>query len=326
MKRLLVIKPSSFGDVMHGLQVVQSLKEQRPDWHITWVVAESFAGIVQAATFVDEIIIFKRSAGLSGFWQVLKAIRARTFDYVWDMQGLLRSGIMIAVAKAKRKIGRCDARECAAFFYDQTIRLPKGHPDRCHAIDILLPFLETVGAQRLLSTNRCAFRDECLEPLTTVKGSGQDRESFVFAPKSYVVLFPDSRRAEKEWPYFYELTESLLKRPNSEPIIWAGQMMKRQPAAHWSRDKFQNLIGKTSLYEVIQLISNAKAIVANDSGPMHLAAALKVPVIALFGPTNPVQYGPYSLEAPTNHAIQAEEGDLSKLTVESIELAFALLQ
>jgi ADP-heptose:LPS heptosyltransferase len=121
MNRLLVIKPSSLGDIVHGLQVVQILAKARPEVRISWVVRERFAGLVKAAPFVKETIIFRRRDGWPAFWKLLCDLRRRQFDAVWDMQGLLRSAVMTAAARAPAKWGRPDAREGAGWFYDRLV-------------------------------------------------------------------------------------------------------------------------------------------------------------------------------------------------------------
>src|SRR4051812_42415496 len=144
MQSLLVIKPSSLGDIVHALQVVQTFAKERPECRISWVVRERFAGLVQAAPFVHEAIIFRRRDGWRAFWRLLRQLRQRQFDAVWDMQGLLRSGLMTAAAKASVKWGRPDSREGAGLFYDGRVAAPVG-PAPHHALDILLPFLATAG-------------------------------------------------------------------------------------------------------------------------------------------------------------------------------------
>ena len=117
MKTLLVIKPSSLGDIVHALQVVQTLARERPECRITWVVRDRFSGLVQAAPFVHEVIIFRRRDGWGAFWRLLRQLRRRRFDVVWDLQGLLRSGLMTLAARAPEKWGRPDAREGAGILY-----------------------------------------------------------------------------------------------------------------------------------------------------------------------------------------------------------------
>src|SRR5882672_5178572 len=117
MTELLIIKPSSLGDIVHGLQVATSLKAQVKDLRISWVVREIFAPIVRACEAVDRVCVFERNAGTKGFIRLMKEIRKTEFDYVFDMQGLLRTGLMTSRVKAKRKVGRTDAREMSGIFY-----------------------------------------------------------------------------------------------------------------------------------------------------------------------------------------------------------------
>src|ERR1700689_1398067 len=117
MTELLIIKPSSLGDIVQGLQVATSLKAQRADLRISWIVREMFAPIVRACEAVDRVYVFERAGGAKGFLKLMVQVRATKFDYVFDMQGLLRTGLMTQRVRAKRKVGRTDAREWAGIFY-----------------------------------------------------------------------------------------------------------------------------------------------------------------------------------------------------------------
>src|SRR3954463_13075635 len=118
MTELLIIKPSSLGDIVHGLQVATSLKAQREDLRISWVVREIFSPIVRACAAIDHVYVFERNAGAKGFIRLTKEIRKKKFDYVFDMQGLLRTGLMTSRTLAAKKVGRADAREMSSLFYD----------------------------------------------------------------------------------------------------------------------------------------------------------------------------------------------------------------
>src|SRR5947209_17271474 len=139
MTELLIIKPSSLGDIVHGLQVATSLKEQREDLRISWVVREIFAPIVRACEAVDQVYVFERSGGAKGFIRLTKELRKTKFDYVFDMQGLLRTGLITSRALAKHKVGRSDAREWSGVFYNEKVPLPP-EGERSHALEILVPF------------------------------------------------------------------------------------------------------------------------------------------------------------------------------------------
>ena len=146
MTQLLIIKPSSLGDIVHGLQVATSLKAQCEGLRISWVVRDIFAPIVRASTAVDQVYIFERNSGAKGFLRLTKELRKTKFDYVFDFQGLLRSGLITSRMHAPRKVGRSDAREMAGIFYNEQVPLP---PDgkRSHALDILLQFCPVLGAK-----------------------------------------------------------------------------------------------------------------------------------------------------------------------------------
>src|SRR3982750_2457036 len=111
MTELLILKPSSLGDIVHALQVATSLKAQCSDLRISWVVREIFAPIVRACDAVDHVYVFERNAGAKGFMRLMKELRKTEFDFVFDMQGLLRTGLMASRALAKKTYGRSDARE-----------------------------------------------------------------------------------------------------------------------------------------------------------------------------------------------------------------------
>lgn len=103
MTEILIIKPSSLGDIVHALQVATSLKAQCAGLRISWVVREMFAPIVRACEAVDQVYVFERAAGAKGFLKLTTEIRKTKFDFVFDMQGLLRTGLMTSRALAKKK-------------------------------------------------------------------------------------------------------------------------------------------------------------------------------------------------------------------------------
>lgn len=307
MLELLVIKPSSFGDVIHGLHVVQSIKNQRDDVRVTWVATDLFVPILEAATAVDDVILYERATGFGGILEVMGKIRRRRFDVVMDMQGLFRSGLMTLAARAPEKIGRIDARECANLFYNSFVPLPN-RDERAHAVDILLPFLDALDCHRKAGVP-VAFNP--------VNITSYDPSLLEGKP---LVFFPDSRREEKEWPYFAELAERIDKSeslPYSDrTIIWAGMKANRFP--HAKSNRFHNVVGLTRIDELIPLIQNAGLVIANDSGAMHLAAAVQTPVLAVFGPTSPFKFGPYPLDAPTNHFIRGAGAVIEAVSIERV--------
>ncbi len=305
MKSLLVIKPSSLGDIVHGLQIMQTVARQLPDCRITWVARDRFAPLVEAAPFIHEVIHFRRKEGARGLWEVMKTLRARHFDAVWDMQGLLRSGLMAAAAKAPQKWGRRDSREGAGFFYNRRINLPDGPPPY-HAIRVLQGFPLVAGLDA-----------EVTFPLALNPGPARAWSPFFQGdPNRQFVIFTDSRGVGKEWPGFDELTRLIWEKIPDSRVAWcAGQ--PTAPQATPPEGRFLNLTG-CPLDEMIELCRQSSVFIGNDSGPMHLSAAVGNKVLAIFGPTSPLRFGPWPVGAPRTQAIQAPGGVLKDLSAKAV--------
>ncbi|MEI6465146.1 MAG: glycosyltransferase family 9 protein [Verrucomicrobiota bacterium] len=310
MTEILIIKPSSLGDIVHGLQVATSLKAQVSHLRISWVVREIFAPIVRACEAVDRVYVFERNAGAKGFLKLTNELRKTEFDYVFDMQGLLRTGLMTSRVKATTKVGRSDAREWSGVFYHQRVPLPPAGAGS-HALDILLQFCPVLGAQPELQ-GALKFRevDKLNLSFADSKSGGKP-----------IVMFVDSRRAEKCWGGFKQLTELILRADKQRKVVWAGSGYVHDRGG-FPPAQFLNLTGNTSLVSLPALVKRADWVIANDSGPMHLAAALGVRVLGIFGPTDPRLFGPYPLNAPGNVVVQAPVGDLKLLAVKDVFARF----
>ena len=305
LKSLLVIKPSSLGDIVHGLQIVQSVARQLPDCRITWVARDRFAPLVEAAPFIAEVIHFRRKAGLQGLWDLLKTLHRRRFDAVWDMQGLLRTGLMTAAARAPQKWGRRDSREGAGLFYKNRIALPAGAGPH-HAIRILQGFPLACGLSAEV-TIPLELKPAPVFPWAPFFAGDADRQ---------FVIFTDSRGAQKEWRGFDALTRLIWEHIPDSRVAWcAGQPAapQQEPPA----GRFLNLTG-CPLDEMIALCRQPSVFIGNDSGPMHLSAASGNKVLAIFGPTSPLRFGPWPLGSPRTRAIQAPAGVLADLTAEAV--------
>lgn len=300
--KVLVIKPSSLGDIVHGLQVMESFRIQRPDLEIHWVVRSEFASLVSACKTVDRIISFERATPVNGFLKVCHQIKQYHYDLVLDMQGLLRSAIWLFLAKGNGKWGRKDSREGAGFFYSNKPELPLGYP-RTHAIEILLGFSKAFGLKPVLKGNLSFEMKQLPHSI----------------PKNFVLVFPDSRRKEKIWPHFPELIRRLLKRGKS--VVLAGNHCTVE-ISDTINPSFFNLIGKTEVFELPDLIAKSSVVVCNDSGPMHLSAAMGKPVFALFSPTDPIKYGPFPLSSPNNTVLQSDSPDWKHPSVDQVFTKF----
>lgn len=308
---LLVIKPSSLGDIVHGLQVVQTVARRMPGCRISWVVRDRFAPLVEAAPFVHEVLRFRRDHGWRGLLEMLRRLRGRRFDVVWDMQGLLRSGLMAAAAAGPEKRGRHDSREGAGWF-TRKVPLPAG-PGPHHALLLLREFAGTLGVD-----------DEPAVPLELRAGPGFPWEGFFAGdPRLRFVVFSDSRATRKQWHGFAALQRMILERLPGSRVAWcAGRPEKPEFAP--PDDRFLNLTG-CPLDEMIALIRQPSVFIGNDTGPMHLAAASGNRVLTIFGPSSPARFGPWPADCPRNAWIRSATGRLADLAPEDVFQAVARL-
>jgi ADP-heptose:LPS heptosyltransferase len=303
-KSLLVIKPSSLGDIVHALQVIQTVALNFPDCRITWVARDRFAPLVEAAPFVDEVIVFRRKKGIAGILEVMAQLRRRRSDAVWDMQGLLRSGLMTAAARSRIKWGRRDGRE-GSFLFSRKVCLPSG-PGPHHAIPILAEFAKTLGidAEIRFPLN---LRPCGIYPWQPFFEGGSDKR---------FVIFTDSRGVGKEWPRYSELTRLILERMPESRVAWCAGS-PTEPDFDVPKDRFLNLSG-CPFDEMLALARQSSVFIGNDSGPMHLSAAVGNKVLAIFGPTPPEKFGPWPIGSPRTASVRAQGGDLKSLSAEEV--------
>jgi len=310
MTDVLIIKPSSLGDILNGLQVAATLKAGRPDLRMSWVVADAFAPVVRDCLTVDRVFVFARKGGVRGFLRLLRDLRRERFDLVLDLQGLARSGLMTWAARAPRKVGRSDSREGAGWFYDETVPLPEG-PWREHSVAILLQFCRVFDLPPVLAGQ------------VTFRPPAEFRHAQAFAAAGGlgpVLMFPDSRGADREWPGFGALTQRFLATHPAARVVWAGQKVIAAPGG-LPPDRFVNLMGRTTLPEIIAALPRAALVVANDSGPMHLAAALGVRTLSLFGPTRAAMRAPYPPNGDMHAALDSPDGTMAGLSVDTVSSA-----
>ena len=280
--KILVIKPSSLGDVIHGLRVMKQVHSFFPDAKIDWVIKEELSEILKASGFIHQIFDYQRQGGIYSYLGLILKIRRNKYDYIFDLQGLLRSGIITFFAKGRTKLGVADGREFSTIFYSSIGE--KNRKKEIHAIDKLTPFLKVLGIKDFNSSLPLKFANSFIRAKTRKLLEG----------KPFIMLFPESRRPEKMWPYFEELFWELKKECGYEVVV-AGN--KRADDFYGSID----LRGNLSLAELPFVISKSNAVVTNDSAPLHIASAMSVPIIALFGPTSKNKYGPYPYPKPHNN-------------------------
>ena len=282
--KILIVKPSAFGDVIHGLPVLQALSERFPRAELHWVVAKPFASILEDHPLVHRLWVidkdsWKRADRFAGTCSELvklrRSLRVEKFDLVIDLQGLFRSAMIVLFTGARETVGFRSAREGARFSYKYRVRTET----ELHAVEKSLAIARFVGCEQAAPQFPLPGPEEAPE---IVKSLGR-----------YAVIAPSAGTLVKRWPAenFARLA-SLLSLPS---VIVAGpsDAALGDEIARLSGQRAVSLAGKTSLKELCAIIKDAEFLVTCDSGPMHLGAAMKVPVFSIFGPTSPVRTGPY---------------------------------
>ena len=297
--KILVVKPSSLGDVVHGLRVMKQVHHFFHEAVIDWVIKEELAEILSACGFVQKVFHYKRLGGVKPYLKLIQDIRREKYDYILDLQGLLRSGIITFLAKGESKLGVADGRELSTLFYSSIGE--KSRKKEIHAIDKLTPFLKTLGINDF---------DPAL-PLKFEQSYLKEETKKLLGGKPFILLFPESRRFEKMWPHFEELLGE-LKKEDGFTVVVAGN--KRGEDFKGSID----LREKLSLTELPFLISKSKAVVTNDSAPLHIASALSVPTVALFGPTSKIKYGPYPYSQTNFRVIEGANKQVASISSEYV--------
>lgn len=296
--RILLIKPSSLGDVVHALPVLHGLRTRFPQARIEWLIGSAFAPLVEGHPDVDELIHFDRRrfarVGRSPrvtkeFVHYLGGLRARKYDLVIDLQGLFRTGFMGYVTRAPVRIGFGGAREGAWLFYTHRMGPfgPDTHAvDRNYAVAALLGFADVpVRFDLALSSSVVSSAASDLARAGRVEG------------RDLVAVLPGARWDTKRWPADrFAAVIDLIQRESDSQCVLLGSPEEAdlcRRIADRCRPEPMNLGGRTTLPGLAATIQLADAVLAHDSAPMHLAVALERPLVCLIGPTNPRRTGPF---------------------------------
>ncbi|MCX2685523.1 lipopolysaccharide heptosyltransferase I [Pseudomonas sp. DCB_AW] len=286
--RVLIIKTSSLGDVIHTLPAITDAAHAIPGIRFDWVVEEGFAEIPSWHPAVDQVIPVAIRRWRKNIWQTLKSgewkafkqrVRARKYDLVIDAQGLVKSAWLTRYIKAPvAGLDRYSAREgLASRFYDRRLSVATGQ----HAVERVRQLFALALAYDLPEG---------------IGNYGLDLDRLQLPPAApYVVFLHGTTWATKHWPeaYWRELAERMGRRKLQVRLPWGNPAEKARAERIAQGLNNCQVLPKLNLVGVARVLAAAKACVAVDTGLGHLAAALDVPTISLFGPTNPGLTGAY---------------------------------
>ena len=287
-RKILVVKPSSLGDIVHSLPFLNSLKACYPRAEIHWVIAKGLEGLLECHPMVDKLIVINKDMWkklsrtkdtIKEVTQLLKNIRNEQYDLVADLQGLFRSGIITMATRAPVRVGFSEAREGSRLFYNIKV---KGGRD-VHAVERYMKIAGALGCDE----------KNILFPFALCDSKGKTIEEIRSSIKEYAVIVPGARWATKIWPAENFGRIASLLSVQALVIGSKDDIPIAERVVQSSGGKAVSLAGKTSLKELIEVMRHARVVISNDSGPLHIAAGFQVPVVAVFGPTSPQRTGPY---------------------------------
>jgi len=318
-KKILIIKPSSLGDIVLALPALTALHRSFPDAKISWLVRPAFAPLLENHPHLDEIITFNRKflgkawfhpGALAALVSLIGRLRRGGFDAVFDLQGLFRTAFFARLSGCKRRFGMANARELGHLFYTDKVAQD---PSCKHLVDYYLKIVRAAGADGHTPEfvlPRDSGAAESVKRLLACHGIRDD---------NYAVLVPGSAHEDKCWPIerFAELAEKISSRfglsivaTGTEPEAGVVEELRGKASV-----PIANLAGRTSLSELIAVQRSARLVVSNDTGPGHIAAAAGVPLVLIFGRSNPVRVGPYG----RTHCIVAIEPEARGLAINSTD-------
>lgn len=283
VKRILVVKLSALGDLFHAVPVVHLLASHF-QCKVDWVTQPEYMSLIHTHADVDRVISFPRKGGMADSKTFLRQLRLRQYDLALDLQGLTKSGLVLGLCRAKRKIGTSHPRECAKLFAGET---PPALAQTPHALDQLLDSCRYLGVPTEPRVYPLAFP----EGVTLTRGEGRGEGPLI-------ALAPRSRWPAKDWPEnnYIALGQRLIAEKKATVLLIGGaddqELGARMQAS--LGEQAQNLCGQSPLLGLGALLRQVDVLVCNDSGPMHFAAAVGTPLVALFGPTDPAKTGPVS--------------------------------
>lgn len=294
LKNILIVKLSAIGDVIHALPVSYAIKETFPDAKITWVVEPPAYELLKMNPCVDRIILFRKKdfRTLKGFAKLFNPFRRElqreSYDAVLDLQGLFKSAAIAFFAKSNIKLGICNMRELS----DKVSKPVIGEHSAGHIVERYLDTARAIGCK----VDKVVFPIE-IPPEEIQRSYVISDIAGLKAGNKYAVLAIGANWGNKRWDVknFAELADWIYDLNIIPVLVGNGDVDVQSAAAVESLMEIPpiNLVNQTNLPQLAHVIKNASIVVGGDTGVVHLAAGLKVPVVMLMGPTDANRNGAY---------------------------------
>jgi lipopolysaccharide heptosyltransferase I len=315
--RILLIKPSALGDVVHTVPLLPKLRARFPDALIDWFITPENAELVQHHPALSEVVLIDRNR-LSGLGRssnatveltrVLAQLRRKRYQLVIDLHGQLRSALFTLATGARFRIGfdRPIARKQSESIHHQLQNIPRhgwtGAREGswiAYTHRIPIPTLEIHATDRYLWVAPMLGLDDCPADfriyLSVETELRAEQLLGAFSSQPFAALVPGTTWETKQWDSarFAEVGHWLKQRGFGVVILGTRRERPECDKIAHICPGAANFCGRTTTGELAAIVKRAAICVTNDSGPMHLAVAVARPVVSVFGPTNPLQIGPY---------------------------------
>lgn len=293
--KILIVKPSSLGDVIHAIPFLAAIKELYPDSEIHWVVNPVYQDLLRFNPYIDKLLLFDRYiwkksyiAGYKSFYGLVKEMQTAKYDLAIDLQGLMRSALITFYSGAKEKVVINNTREGASLFYRKFIG---SSVKDIHAVDRIMSAAIDLGwKERSLTWHD--FMINVPEEVTA-----KIKETLGSKCEKLIVINPFTRWESKTWPvdnYALLIKELLAKGYNVALTGTSSDKPQGDIIGKLVDDaRLMDFVGETTLIELVSLLKFSSVMISADSGPVHLANALGKKTITLFGPTSPERTGAY---------------------------------
>lgn len=315
---MLILKLGAVGDVIHALPVARTLRARFPAAHLAWAVEERAFDVLNGNPDLNEVLVFRRAelrggAALAGLWAWAAELRAHRFTVVIDLHNLLKTGLMARATSAPRRIGFDKWREGNFLFMTETVRPA---PDCRHWVEKYLALLAPLGVGRADWRIEFPFQ---WPPQDAERIARYLREQRLDTPGGPVALNPGAAWASKRWPpeRFARVGDELHERFDVPILVlWGPGERALAESVIRAMTRPAALAPETTLKSLGALLARCRLLISGDTGPLHLAAALDRPTVALFGPSDPRRNGAYGARvrvvgspfAPATHWQRKEHG------------------
>lgn len=300
--KVLILKPSSLGDVVQALPLARMIRAKHATAEISWWISDDLRSLLEGDPDICNLIEFHRKKWASPrHWgDIVRSIgeaRRMRFDWVLDLQGLARSAAFSWFVNGNFTVGLDNPREGASLAYDVAVRRPQDSP---HAVDWYLKALDALDVPVRWDFEWLPRRP--FAEAAVVRGL----EGWT---GPLIAICPGARWNTKRWPVgsfarLIDRIEETLPDVRFAVVGGRGDRSMGEELIRGNPDRRLDLTGRTSLAEMIEWIRRSALLITNDTGPMHVGAALNTPVVGLFGPTDPRQTGPYG---QLDETLQIEE-------------------